>query len=95
MNYKHFEKIFEQVFEKLPNEFISFLSSNNGIEKDFLDRNGEFYSVSDFLYEELKTRGADVADCFGLKIWGRKRGSSFVLGDDLLNEIAEENNQNN
>ncbi|MBP8708285.1 MAG: hypothetical protein KBH94_06165 [Caldisericia bacterium] len=87
---KYFEEIYKQVLQELPNELIGFLASNYGIEKGFFDRNGEFYSISDFLYEELKAIGADVADCFGLKIWGRKKGSCYVLSDDLLNEIAND-----
>ncbi|MBP8708283.1 MAG: hypothetical protein KBH94_06155 [Caldisericia bacterium] len=95
MDYKHFEKIYDQIFEKLPDKLMTLFVSTNNLEKDFLDRNGEFYSVSDFLSEELRKRGADIRYCFDLNIWGRKRGSCYVLNDDLLNEIAEENNQNN
>lgn len=90
MTTKYLETIDKHVFEKLPNEFMGFVVATNNIEKDFLDRNGEFYSVSDFLFGELKNHGADVVDCFGLKIWGRERKSNYILNDELLYDILDE-----
>ena len=80
-----------EVHQVLPDidEVFEVLGKEDPETGDYLEMS-EFHVVSKRLYELLKEKGELVAECLGMRIWGRYTSGQHIYMDAVIQDIWDD-----